>query len=38
MPAAQAMLFWLKAHMPRTADRVLVRARETPLLPAERRP
>jgi len=29
MPAGQASLFWLKANMPRTADRVLSRIRET---------
>ena len=27
MPTGQAMLFWLKDHMPRTAERVLSRAR-----------
>lgn len=27
MPAGQAMLFWLKDHMPRTAEKVLSRAR-----------
>ena len=27
MPPAQAMLFWLKEHMPRTAEKVLSRAR-----------
>jgi hypothetical protein len=27
MPASQAMLFWLKDHMPRTAERVMSRAR-----------
>jgi hypothetical protein len=27
MPSSQAMLFWLKSHMPRTAEKVLSRAR-----------
>jgi len=27
MPAGQAVLFWLKEHMPRTAEKVLARAR-----------
>jgi hypothetical protein len=35
MPAGQASLFWLKANMPRTADRVLSRAREAAPMPVK---
>jgi hypothetical protein len=27
MPQGQAMMFWLRQHMPRTAERVLARVR-----------
>jgi hypothetical protein len=35
MPAGQASLFWLKANMPRTADRVLSRIREAAPVPVK---